>query len=362
MALVCVLRINNDSGVIVSDEAYWYLRRRKSYFISNIYNLLTREQANLLDMELVYAGVGNPNFHYEVVREFQKEISSNNLKDIKILEDLGHLVLRNYHKVLRKKIDNILRFMYGFNTSDFIRGYFNKEGKKYEINQESVKNTAKTIIDSNQKHNLTELIHRNFAAIVGFDKYYGFRGFHLNGEKAILATMSGGFEAIGAGKYGAGENFARFLNQKILDKRRKGFSPVESVVQVLLSLKRGSDYYHEAGGIPQIVILDRNSSKRVLEVTDDRAKLAYEIVTAFDWDQLDKNLTYNLIERLIFKNEDIDKIEDIMFKKAKDSEQLDKILRGYKVDLTEPEINEVKKEESEIVQKEKVKGMKVKED
>jgi hypothetical protein len=349
MAVVCALRFGEHAGAICADEAYWFLRRRKSFFTEHLHPLLDDEAAEDLGMAVVYGGTGLPSFHYEAacrVRKRVRELLAKRAEEkaraqLAGVEAISRLALNELHGVIGRRVNDALKFMYGFTRDEFIQGYFERDGKRYEIAQESVKKTAKSWISSKDPHPLAKPIHKNFAVIVGYDPQLGFQAFHVNGEKAILATVSGGFEAIGPGKYASAQEFARFWNHKTVSQRRGELNRVEGLAVLIAAAQRAGEYYHEAGGHLQIMLIDGKKpthAERLRELADHRAKLAGELVTAWEWGEIGKADCYELLDGLAFQGAELDEVEEALFARAKDAQRLERIFRGYKVDATAPDV------------------------
>jgi len=349
MAVICALRFDDYSGAIAGDEAYWFLRRRDSFFTEFLHQVLDEGASEKLGMTVAYGGTGNPSFQYEIARRTKqktKELLAKlplpegqrpNLNDV---EEIGRILLGELHAVVHRRVDAALKLLYGFDTSDYTRGFFEANGARYDITQDSVKKLAKSWINSNDCAGGAKPIYENFGILIGYDKRFGFRGFHINGEKGVLATMSGGFDAIGPGKYASALEFAKFLNNKTLDQRRNGLDRIEGLAGLIAATQRAGEYYHEAGGNISVTIIDGRKpthAERYREIHDDRARLAGELVTAWNWGQISKMVCYDLLDGLMFHAADIDGVEEQLFRRATDARKLEKILRGYKIDWTAPE-------------------------
>ncbi len=348
MAVVCALRFDDKSGAVVTDEEYWYLRRRKSYFADNIHNLLTDEIAAALKMEAVYASYGYPAFHHVVVQETRKHIQElfkrgpshwkegESLRDIR---QIGLILLGHIHAEIRRRVNDTLKLLYGFTREDFTRGFFEENSRKYEINQEGIKDKARKLMTFSDKNAAMKHVFENKGVLMGYDQEHGISAYHYNSEKGIMAHISGGFETIGRGDYASGMEFARFINSKYLDKRRKGWDRTEGLVQTLKATMRAGEYFHEAGGCVSIALIDadeKKQEKRYRDITDDRARLLMEIVKGYDWNLIEKEDAYELVAEVAYRDGDIDGTEARMFQVSKNEILLKRLLRGYKLDVTEP--------------------------
>ncbi|MBN2054235.1 hypothetical protein JW905_04900 [bacterium] len=346
MAIICALRFDHYSGAMVGDEEYWLLRRRKSYYNDTIHKILDDGTAEATGIAAAYGGWGHPAFHHEVVRAANATLRAlyakgsegwTETEGVARIAQLGHVILSRYHHVIHRRVDETLRFLYGFTTDDLTRGYFEENGSRFDIAQDSVKSNALKIVNYSDKRPANKTIFDNRGVLIGYDPTDGFGMFNFNGEKHVLCFVSGGFEAVGKGQYASGQAFARFLNQKSVAQRRAGVDRVEGMVQVIHATHMAEDYYHEAGGNVSIVYIDgrgKSHDRRYHEIVDDRARLASELVRAFDWEQLTMADTYELVDGLVFQSAPVEEIEHAMFERCRDAVSLELILRGYKHDWT----------------------------
>lgn len=336
MAIVNALRFDRSSLGIIADEEYWFLGRRKSFFQDTLQHLVDEEITDKTGIIAVYGGTGTPSFHWDIVKRSRKKIKeefSNRATNIKTIYDIGRIVLDVLQEVKRDRINQKLRFMYGFTIDDVNRGYFEMDGKKYDIKQKKVKDKALALVMGKEKSPMTKPILENKAVISGYDAKDGIGMYYLNAENSVMSFTSGGYEAIGPGKYASGLAFGEFFQGMPLFQRREGFSRIEGMIQLINSAILAADYYNEVGGLFNIIFIDgekKNPKERIIEIFDNKGKLATEIVRSYKWGMINKEDTSNFIEELIFKNASIDALEDKLFKTSKDPSKLELLLRGYK--------------------------------
>ncbi len=353
MAIVNALKFDRSSVGIIADEEYWFLGRRKSYFQDTLQHLTDEEIIEKTGIVAVYGGTGTPSFHWDIIKKSRakiKEEFSNRAKNIKTIYDISKIVLDVLQDVKRDRINQKLRFMYGFTIDDINRGFFEFEGKKYDIKQKKIKDKSLGLVMGSDKSHLTKPILENKAVICGYDQKDGISMYYLNSENSVMSFTSGGYEAIGPGKYASGLAFAEFFQGMPLYKRREGFSRIEGMIQLINSAIMAADYYNEVGGLFNIIFIDgekKNPKERVIEVFDNKGKLASEIVRSFKWGMITKEETAKFIDELIFKQSSVDALEDKLYKASKDPEKLELLLRGYKeMELCEQASGKQTKEKS----------------
>lgn len=346
MAIVNALRFDRSSVGIIADEEHWFLSRRKSYFQDTLQYLVDDEIIEKTGIIAVYGGTGTPSFHWEIIKKSKnriKEEFSSRASNIKTIYDISRIVLDVLQNVKRERINQKLRFMYGFTIDDVNRGYFELDGRKYDIKQKKIMDKALAIVMGKEKSHLTKPILENKAVITGYDPKDGTSMYYLNSENSVMSFTSGGYEAIGPGKYASGLAFGEFFQGMPLYRRREGFSRIEGMLQLINSAIMAVDYYNEVGGLFNIIYIDgeqKTPKDRLIEVFDNRGKLATEIVRAYKWGMVTKNEALDFIEELIFKNATVDALEDKLYKASRDPDKLELLLRGYKemelCDLNKP--------------------------
>ena len=139
MSLVNFLKFSDTMGAIISDEEFWTPRFRRRLHTDNLHSLLDAEMSDAWGMEIAYGGVGYPSVHREVVHQTQK-ILKQRLTDTKETESapsmvrhVARIAFESMQQVIRRRIDQKLRFKFGFTTDDLNRGYYEDDGKKIEI-------------------------------------------------------------------------------------------------------------------------------------------------------------------------------------------------------------------------------------
>jgi len=363
-----MLRFNESSGAMICDEESIYLERRRTHFDENIRSLLEPEISKELNIEAAYGGAGYPPFHYEVVRKARKAIKKlAGKRDNLTLEDVAKETLKCFQSIVRRRVDEKLRFYFGFNLDELNQGFFEKDGKKFEIKQESVKKKSREIASFKNKSQPLKNIFENKAAVMGYDEKNGFQAYHISGDVTVLSFLTG-FESVGSGKYGAGMAFARTFNKKFHYERRKGFDPVDGMILLFSSILEARNYFIDIGGYFSLIFIDgnaRNSGKRYIDFDPHRVKLASEVVTANLNGLLKMDRTRKLVEKILFDDSNsgkkiteddtseknmLDDLEDEFFREVDKPEILRYILRGYKIDpgnLREEEIKILKGGEGE---------------
>jgi len=342
MGIVNMLKFNSQSGAMISDEEYVDIRWRRCYYLDSLQSLLSEKSSDALQMEAVYGGVGNPSFHYEVVNKVVKKIDgmiSGKRDKLKTGGDIGNITIDTVHEQMRRRVDDVLKLFYGFTADDFNQGFAEIGGKKVEIKQDAVKDDARKIIAYKDKKDYLKAIFDNKATVMCYDREYGLNAYCIKGENGVLSLVSGGFESIGKGIYGAGRTFGKYFKDRYLSQRREGMDKVEGMYVLISSAIEAREYYVGIGGYFNIVYIDGEKpthKERYKEIYHHRAKLATEVVTGLLNHEFSKDKAFELLNDLIFDDKAEEEVEDRMWQYAKNHKRLELLLRGYKdVELAE---------------------------
>lgn len=348
MAIVNALKFNKHSGAMLCDEEYIDIRWRRCFYLDSIHSVLSPSTSDLLKMEAIYGGVGNPSVHYEVINNVRNKLDKivagpDGKEKIKTGEDIGKITLDATHSITRRKVDDVLKLLYGFTTDDFNQGFTEIEGKKVEIKQDSIKDDARKIVSFKDKREYLKPVFENKVALMTYDRDYGFILYCIKADTGVLSLVSGGFETLGKGVYGSGRAFGNYFKDRYLFQRREGMDRVEGMCLLIASAIEARDYYLGVGGYFNIVYLDGEKNtheERYKEIYHHRVKLATEVVTGFLNNELTKDKTYEILNDLLFEDRSEEEGEEKMWHYAKNHKRLALLLRGYK-DISLEETAEV---------------------
>jgi len=350
MALVNLLKFNRDSCALVSDEEYWHNRRRRILYGDFVQSLLTDEIAEDLNLEVAYGASGVPGFAIDVVNKTRAELASlyksrhlskNKNKMYRCVNDVAGILLKNLQEAFRKRADAKLKGLYGFNTDDLIRGFFQKDGEKVEIKQKNVKDASLKIAQTSKRGTPLDNFLEHQGLIVGWDGEKGIQAYYFNYEDFILYQSATDIDCIGKGKDISQVILANYINRKHLKARREGYDRVEGIIELIFSAHEAQVHTHEVGGCFNLVYINgkgKTHKERYIEINGNAARVSNEIVIAYKNRQIDKEDAFILTDELIFQGKDHELIEEKMFSRCKNPTALDFILRGYKTDFIPADI------------------------
>jgi len=333
MAIVNALKFSDMSGAILSDEESWKLRRRRVFYLDNLSRLTDENFVKQKGIEMIYGGVGFPNFHGEII-ENTKKIIKNNQDKITTTEDIGKIVLDCFHMAIRRRVNDRLKLLFNLTVENILSKEFTNNGNTYSLKNKDILKESLKFIRGKTDDAAIKAAFDNNICLIGYDKKEKFRAFCIKGKDLVLSVVSGGFESLGMGKYAAGRSFARYLNTKYLAQRRGTLPRAEGMLELIRSGLSAWEYFGEVGGYLHIVYINGASSDKLnyLEINDDRSKLAMEIVKTFVATMIPKSKAIDMIDRLIFNNESPEKIEEELFNSVDSKYTLGLLLRGYKID------------------------------
>ncbi|MHC4598152.1 MAG: hypothetical protein ACYS47_04020 [Planctomycetota bacterium] len=335
MAMVNLLRFSRTSGGIVADEGFWNVFFRRREHGDNLHNLLTPEMAQEWDMEVILGTVGYPSVHQEALGEVRETLARRHAEGGRPegVREVARMAFEAIQAVVRKRIDQKMRFWFDFESDDLVRGFYEKGDGKVPIRNDKVKDLCLSLSKGGKRDALLKAVFDVRAAVFGFDPLYGITAFYLSPEKSICGYVHEGFDCVGSGKYASGLSLGLDFNAKTMMMRREGYAPVEGLFELLQASLLGIDHFKETGGTLNFILLDaeaKNRAERVREVFDEPARLCAEAVRGTLSGLIEREKAVDCLEKIVFRGEDLAVAEKAIFDAASDPLALRYVLRGYK--------------------------------
>jgi len=305
MTVINMLSLGEEGIAVADEQSSTPLRK---------YNVA--EKLHILNGSAIYGGSGISDMIKEVY-----EISNDELGKIKeekkevSLNDIYHLtnnVLINYKNHLK---NNVLRANISYDLDDFLTGHLSRANKPLD---ESSKNYAAGLLkDIDEKTSMVALI-----------------GGKESGKFNIYEITSNGFSfkssrpyaSIGSGEDESGKVLSSYVSHLPRNKR-ENIDKTEGLSKIIEATNASSRLNVGVGGAPSIMYF----GKEIIIPNENQCILATEIVEGLTNNFLEKDIAHEYLSRLIFDNENFQKIEEeIKTKLGKDWEKLNKVLRGYK--------------------------------
>jgi len=339
MAIVTALRFTENSGGICVDQESWHIWRRKNWFTDHLYPLVPEKLADKFGIEVIYGGVGHPQYHYEVAQRAVPKIESfladhDESSSEVTVESVGKCVLEAFQEVHFRRVSDKLQYLFGFDVNDYTSGTFQADGNAYEISQQAVRERAMNVFKGKETTGYSPLSPPVEACLIGTDQKYGYSAFALKEIDGVLGFQSCWFESLGQGRDGAAIQFAKQMNAQFLETRREGIGQSDGLFFLLNAIAESMDHYGQNGGSIRLMILNgsgRSRTERIIDIQDDRARLAMEIVQAIRADLIAPDPAKKLLNQLVVSEISIVHAESQLFGMVEDPCLLGKLLRGYKI-------------------------------
>lgn len=337
MSTVFMMKFNDEQGAMIADESTWHLSFKYGYRRANygdhVMPLLDAAGIQRHGIAAVYGGVGFPSLHFEVVENAQAALREDTDLVGSSLEQLSEVVFARYQQAHRRMIDDRLRFLFGINCNELNALSFNRNGRDFQINQETVIEDAKKILHYQEKSDPMIRIFENTAAVMGYSEREGIQAYYLSSDHKGL-DFAYALAVLGEGNQVASHIFGKIATTMDLPERRRGFSLVDGLAILLDVAANTARFQGKMGGYFQLALIDGRApttAQKILEISDHRLKLATEIAMAHSWKLLSRPVALELIEGLILRDMPFDDAEQQLFSKASDSNMLRLGLMGYKL-------------------------------
>jgi len=267
---------------------------------------------------------------------YQKEIDKHGRKPDKFMniEEMMSLCFDIVVEIKNRRLSEKIKGTYNFTVPEFIRGKYERKGESYEIKDKDV---IREIVDQMIWRNQAEdvgYIFLNAGLLAGYDDELGFQIYHFDLRDGYWHRVQNCYMAEGSGRHSVDPAVYGFAEKWLIEERRGHIDPVEGSIALIHGVNSASDHEIGVGGYYNIILIDgreKDYSKRLREINDDRSLLANHIVRALDNNFLTYKQTHNLIRRLLFEDATFEDLYTELWKTAREPDQLSRILRGYKI-------------------------------
>lgn len=345
MTSINALKFNDYSGIMMCDEQRgWNEADMKLFVTDKIKPCVPEEIIKDTGLVAAYGNTGTSTVGdeikftiYQKLREEyrkHKDKFSGTPKYFKTIEELSELVFDIITNMKRNHIDQEMKAKYGFDAIDYLRGYYEKDGKKLDIKDKDIISQVNKLITWKGRGNEGKPVFLNAGLVAGYDDKDGFRIFHFSLINFFREAVQEIYLADGSGYDMVNIHLSDYVGQKSLPERRGKIDPVEGTMELLYALNKASERNFGVGGYYTIILFngkEKNKNKRIKEICDHRARLASEIMYATVKDLISKDCSYGLIKKLIFERGTFEEVNGLLLKNSKDRTRLNRLLRGYKI-------------------------------
>ncbi len=342
MTSINAIRFNEFSGAMVCDEQRgWNPENMIINSADKIKPVIPEDIVREQGIVACYGNTGTSTIGDELKFNIRKRVRQeyDGLKKKKdrtpekfiTMEELAKWAFEAQTKLKRDHINQTIEGRYGFSVNDFIRGYYEVEGKKIEIKDKAVISAIQDAITwSNRSGEMTSVF-LNAGIIAGFDPQQGFRIFSLSMIEYGYHPVQEIFLCDGSGRDMASVYMTEYSNRKTVPERRGAIDRVEGLFEMILAVNAACRHDIGCEGYLNIMLFDGHepNETRLRTINDDRSKLAAEIVHAWEARFLNRKTACDLLDELMWGGGTWETVDEKFCKASTQYEAMLDFLRGY---------------------------------
>lgn len=343
MTSINAVRFNNHSGMMICDEQRgWNEDNLKINTADKIKPIIDDEIMARYRLTASYGNTGTSSIGDELKFTIKKAITAEYQKrckahggpppDFMTMANVANLVFEIQTKMKRDHIDQTLLGRYGFTANDYIRGYYEKDGKRIDIkNSEILSEIESHLVWKGRTGEMTSIF-LNAGIIAGYEPTEGFRIFHFSLIDFWYEPVQEVFIADGSGRDLASIVFTEYMNYKSVPERLGDLDPVDASIMALDAINAATRFNIGVSGYYNITLFDGKAEGAAImqEINDHRSKLLSEAVEAYHFELIPRKLAEELVGEVLFKGLSFEAANDRFLTKAPNSKALTRFLRGYK--------------------------------
>ena len=233
----------------------------------------------------------------------------------------------------RERVDEKLVSKFGFNWAEFIAGKYERNGETFEIKDaETVDTITGWLVNRGEPHEM-QIVFGNASIMAGYDDRRGFQMFHFDQRAGYWHKVQTAYLAEGSGRHSVDPYMYGVMENLFAAERRDGIDPVLGLTCFLTAVNAAEDHEAGVGGYFNIILVDgtKPNPERMIEINDDRSKLASLIVRARDKGFVPFETSLDLVGALIYRNEPFAEVYAEFMRASSDVGNMERLLRGYKV-------------------------------
>jgi hypothetical protein len=243
---------------------------------------------------------------------------------------LFDLIVENKYTALSEKFQG----HYGFSSDEFIQGDYRRGEETFEIkDRDTVREICALLGWKYQQEELAHLFN-NAAILAGFDDQTGFGIFHYDLRGGYWHKVQNCYLAEGSGRHSVDPAMYPFIENLLVTNRQGEIDRVAGILALIQAMNTAAEHEIGVGGYPNILVIDgreKDFSRRIHEINDERSLLASHLVKALGRGYLSYADCYSLIDELIFGRADFQSTFDKFFSKINNQDACSRLLRGYKM-------------------------------
>lgn len=303
MTVINILSLGEEGIAVADEQASSQIRK---------YNIA--QKLHPLNDKIIYGGSGSVDFVmdiYEISKQKLKESDKPNL--VRKAYEIVNGVLISQKNYLKNRT---LEANLGIGLEDFITGSLTKLGKPLG---ENIRNRAEQLVQQFDEMSGAQILIGGVES-EKFDIYtintYG------TGIKVSQPHCS-----IGSGADESEKVLSTYVSLLPREKRDK-IDRGEGLAKIIEATNASARLNVGVGGTISISQINKEGIK---SFDENKCRLASEIVEALKLGFVNKDCSYDLLNKLIFNCEDFESVKEEFKSNIENWEKLDMILRGYKL-------------------------------
>jgi hypothetical protein len=210
MTSINAIKFNNYSGAMVSDEQrHWNPENMKIYAAEKVKPCVPPALTREYGLVAAYGNTGTSTVGDElkttikrrIQEEYDKEFEKlgKKPKEFRTIEQLAFSAFDVITRMKRDHIDQELLGKFGFNSNDFVRGFYVKDGKRIDItDKETIRNVDERITWKGRGED-SKAVFLNAGIFAGYEPKEGFNVFHFSMIEHYCEPVEVIFVAEGSG-------------------------------------------------------------------------------------------------------------------------------------------------------------------
>ena len=247
------------------------------------------------------------------------------------MERLAEWAFEAQRRLKREHLDQTFHGRYGFTANDLIRGYYEKDGEKYEIKNKSIVEAIHSDMIWKGRTGEMTSVFLNAGIIAGYSPEDGFRIFSLSMIEYGYSPVQEIFLADGSGRDMATVYMTEYNNRKTVPERRGAIDRVEGLFEMINAVNAACRHDIGVEGYLSVILFDgsKPNTERMVTISDERAKLAAEIVRAWETLFIKRSVAMELVEHIFWGNGTWEEVDARLWKATTRPDALLDFLRGY---------------------------------
>ncbi|MBN1297036.1 hypothetical protein JXA80_09660 [bacterium] len=342
MTSINAIRFDHYSGAMVCDEQRgWNPENMIINSADKIKSVVPPDIMEATGLSAAYGNTGTStigdelkfNIKKRIRKEFDAQVEKTGKAPASVatIQKLAQWAFEAQTELKRTHINQTIQGRYGFSVNDFCRGFYKVDGKQIDIKDKEVITSIHDAITWKGRTGEMTSIFLNAGIIAGYEPESGFRIYTLSMIEHAYWPVQEIFLTDGSGRDMASVEMTNFSNRKTVPERRGAIHPVEGLFEMIHAVNTACRHDIGCEGYLNIMLFNgkKTNSERLIQINDDRAKLASEIVRCHDGRFIEKMKALELIDGLLYGGATWVEIEDRFWTASARPDDMFDYLRNY---------------------------------